>query len=112
MLHMVGFIFDLYQLDVNFMLNDDFVIFKHSFLKDLSGTINRTSLKFQYTLCLHMPFGGIYFFNKSDDNFPFNENLTYYVYSHQTGGITGEHCATDIMLYIHVRVETMAVIAN
>lgn len=52
------------------------------------------------------------FLNKSDDNFPLNDNFTYYVYSHQSGGITGEHSATDIMLYIHLLVETMAVIAN
>lgn len=52
------------------------------------------------------------FFSKSDDNFSLNDNFTYYVYSHQSGVITGEHCVTDIMLYKHERVETMGVIAN
>lgn len=105
----------LYHSHVNFMLNDDFVIFSTkcltNFLKDFSRTLHCT--------CLNNFNNYTYNFNKLcvyvchiiceqiRRQLPINDNFTYYVYSHQSGDITGEH-----LLYIHVCVETMAVIAN
>lgn len=95
------------------MLNDDFVIFSPNFLNTVSS---KTSQELKIEISIHSVLTYAiwwdFFLKKSDDNFPLKDNFTYYVYSHHSGGIIGEHCATDVMLYTHVRVETMGVIAN
>jgi hypothetical protein len=76
----------MYQSDVNFLLNNDFVyffifithyLFRHSILWDI-------------------------FLYQSDASFLLNVDFAYFAYSHQSGGVTSEHWLTDILLLIFI----------
>lgn len=89
----------VYQANVNFLFNDDILflakILKQIFVKVFSATFIVDALILTNSLFNHAILWVIFLY-QSDVNL-LNVDFAYFLYSHQSGGISSEHWLTDIM---------------